>query len=70
MNNNKQEVLQHRGNVNLDLMLDSCDGIDEKKQNEQIPEWKINLIEKRLKHHEEHPEGGTDWNILRKEYLA
>ena len=70
MNYNKEAILQLPKTEKIALAMELWESIDDKTNEEPIPEWKVNLIRERLKHHEEHPDGGTDWNELRKKYLA
>lgn len=33
-----------------------------------LPDWKKEMIQERIKYHQEHPGNGMDWNDLKKRY--
>ncbi len=70
MNYNKQAILQLPETEKIALAMELLEVNDQKNFKESVPDWKVNLIRERFKHHEEHPDAGADWNELRKKYLA
>ena len=70
MNYNKQEILQLPVEEKLALVMELWESIESKTNELPVPDWKISLIKERLKHHQENPDDGTNWDELRKKYLA
>ena len=70
MNYNKQEILQLPVEEKLALVMELWESIEEKTNELPVPDWKIKLIKERLSLHEQNPAEGTDWDVLRKKYLA
>ena len=70
MNYSKEEILLLLLSEKIALAMKDLEGIDQKNFEKSVPDWKTSLIRERVKYHEEHPRSGTDWNQLRKKYLA
>ena len=64
---NKEQLLTLPLEERKELASELIDSIlaDEVKS---IPEWKKELIQDRIKYHEENPGNGVEWNELKKGY--
>lgn len=63
----KEELLHLPLDERKELTSELLDSILAEEM-QPLPQWKKQLIEERLKYHNEHPQNGTDWNELKKKY--
>lgn len=64
---NKKELLALPLEERKELTSDLIDSILADEM-ELIPDWKKQLIQERIKYHNEHPGNGIEWNELKKKY--
>lgn len=67
MQYNKEQLLNLPLEERKELTSDLIDSILAEEM-EPIPNWKKELIEERIKYHNQHPGNGMEWNELKKKY--
>ncbi len=70
MSFDKSELMSLDANEKRQLAFELLDSIDEEFVDKQVPEWKKELIQKRLQKDIEDNMLGTSWAELRKKYKS
>jgi putative addiction module component (TIGR02574 family) len=63
---NKEALLQLSTEEKIALVTELWDSIDQHKT--ELPEWKKLLIKERISLDKTNPNGGIEWNVLKKKY--
>ena len=65
----KSEIMQLSADEKRQIAFELLESIDEEFIEQQLPEWKRQLIRERIDLDNKNPEDATPWSELRKKYL-